>query len=195
MSVLLQHEFVLNVSGDPGVNLLATIVLTSNVLFLEGHFGRLYRTNAVDKIEMTCYLTVGIFSAIQLLLFKAGIEQIVDVSVYISEMVTFIVLFAAIAYHVFTEFCSKKCKWRESRSNEREEAADDLVDNLPEDSELNEPTFSVLEGPPQWDSAIVKTSKQGHRSSPTHPINETNDDDVSIVSTDSTAPLLDENEY
>ena len=49
--VALYLVFALNVSGDPGVNLLATIVLTGGILFLKGHFGRIYKTNTVHMIE------------------------------------------------------------------------------------------------------------------------------------------------
>ena len=189
--VALYLVFALNVSGDPGVNLLATIILICGILLLKGHFGRIYKTNAVDKIEMICYLNIGILSAIQLFLFKAGIEQTVDASAYVSGTITLLLLFIVIAYHVFTEFCSKslkKYKQRGRRCDKREDTNNDIIDHPPENIDLHEPTFSVVEGPPHRD-------RPDHRSSPTHSINEANDDDVSIISTDSTAPLLDKSDY
>ena len=41
--VALYLVFALNVSGDPGVNLLAICVITSSILFLNGHVGRIYQ--------------------------------------------------------------------------------------------------------------------------------------------------------
>ena len=86
--VALYLVFALNVSGDPGVNLLATKILICDLLLLKGHFGRIYMTSAVDKLEMICYLNIGILSAIQLFLFKAGIERTVDASAYVSGTIT-----------------------------------------------------------------------------------------------------------
>ena len=63
-------------------------VLIGGLLFLKGEFGRIYKTNTVDMIEMTCYLSIGVFSAIQLFLFKAGIERTVDASAYVSGTIT-----------------------------------------------------------------------------------------------------------
>ena len=74
--------------------------------------------------------------------------------------------YCLLLYHIFTEFCSKilkKYKQRGRRCDKREDTDNDFIDHPPEDSDLTEPTFSVVEGPPHWD-------RPGHRSSPTHSI-------------------------
>ena len=167
--VALYLVFALNVSGDPGVNLLAVIVLIVVVLFLKGCYGKIYKTNTVDTIEMACYLNTGILSATQLFLLKEGIEQTVDVSAYISGTITLILLLAVLAYHGFIEFCSKglnKCKQNETRYNaSRSRASDDDLNG----SSMVRPTFSVVEGPhyldnSQHESTVIKHSERGQRS-------------------------------
>ena len=164
--VALYLVFALNVSGDPGVNLLTVIVLIVSILFLKGRFGKVYKTNAVDTIEMACYLNIGIFSATQLFLLKGRIDHTVDVSAYISGTITLIILIIVLIYHGFTEFCSKvlkKRKLKENRCDESRRASDDLSAC----STVVKPTFSVVEGPQYLDnshSAVFEHSKRGQRS-------------------------------
>ena len=58
--------FALNVSGDPGVNLLAIITSVAVLLIIKGQFGRVYTSTFIDMIEMACYINLGVFSTIKL---------------------------------------------------------------------------------------------------------------------------------
>ena len=59
-------------------NLLAVIVLISGIFTLKSHFGKIYNTNAVDHIEMACYLNIGNFSATQLFLLREKLIMSAD---------------------------------------------------------------------------------------------------------------------
>ena len=99
--VVLFLIFVLNLSGDPGVNLLAIIVITSSILVLKGYFGRIYKNWMVDIIELACYLNLTLFSAAVFFTLKAGRDQ--TVVAYISGAIAFLLLLVALVYHVFSE--------------------------------------------------------------------------------------------
>ena len=47
--------FALNVSGDPGVNLLAITMSVVSLFVIKGQFGRVYKSPFIDMIEMACY--------------------------------------------------------------------------------------------------------------------------------------------
>ena len=97
--------FALNVSGDPGVNLLAVIVITSCLIFFKGFFGQIYKKWFVEIIEMICLLNVALFSAATLYSLEAGRDR--TTVVYISGTITFIQLLVVLAYHMSTEICLK----------------------------------------------------------------------------------------
>ena len=166
----------LNVSGDHGVNLLVIIVSVVSLLLLEANFGRIYKKSVVDKIEMTCYVNIGTFSAIKL---KVGSGKFVDATAYVSGAITIVLLTVVIIYHVYTEFYSKRCMLTRKQVDESEEANEDLTDFSKGVSDIKKPTFSVMElGLPHGD---------GQR-----PARMETTDNASIISTDSMAPLLDE---
>ena len=150
---------------------------------------------------MACYLNIGIFSATQLFLYKREIdhEQTVvnDVSTCISEIITIILLLAVLAYHGYTEVCSKglkKCKWKVSRYDERIRRINDDLTNY----SIAKQTFSVVKVPQHSDnthSALIKHSEQGQRSSKNCEqsclVHHMNYDTASTVSEDSDVALLD----
>ena len=105
LQVALYLVFALNVSGDPGVNLLAVIVITSCLIFFKGFFGQIYKKWFVEIIEMICLLNVALFSAATLYSLEAGRDR--TTVVYISGTITFIQLLVVLAYHMSTEICLK----------------------------------------------------------------------------------------
>ena len=194
--VVLYLVFALNVSGDPDVNLLAITVLLTCIFFLKGHIGRIYKSSAVDKIEMAYYLITALISVSHLFVLKVGSEQAVDAIAYVSGAITVLLFFVVISYHLWTETCTKltkKCKQRGRRADESEDLTNCQPD--PENSGLTIPTFSVVEGLPHQDRSHSAVNEQGQRSNPTHFMNGNNDDDISVISTDSVVPLLGGNDY
>ena len=101
--------FALNVSGDPGVNLLAIITSVVGLFMIKGQFGRVYQSVFVDVIEMACYANLGVLSTIKL---KFEDTRIVSIASHISGAFTVILLAVIISYHLYaivrTKY-SKRC--------------------------------------------------------------------------------------
>ena len=74
--------FALNVSGDPGVNLLAITTTVVCLLLLKGQFGRVYKMAFIDVIEMVCYANLFVFSAVRL---KFRTDKIVSITAMHQE--------------------------------------------------------------------------------------------------------------
>lgn len=122
-------------------------------------------TNAVDMIEMACYLNIGIFSATRLFLHKSGIEWTDDASTYISGTITLILLMAVLVYHVFSTFCPKslkKCRQRGGRCDEIRIDSDEVIGHR-----THKPTSTVVEAPQDMDdsqSAVIEDNEWDQRS-------------------------------
>ena len=167
--------FALNVSGDPGVNLLAITVSVVSLLLIKGHFGRVYKSSFVDVIEIAYYTNLCAFSAIRL---KFGNDKIVDITAHISGVVTLVLLIVIICYHMCTTFCSnclKRCLPSPERQlDESELITDNIIDSLSRESYRSNPTFPTVD--------LKLPVSDGKYSA--------NDDDVSLISADSTSPLI-----
>ncbi len=175
--------FALNVSGDPGVNLLAITMSVVGLFTIKGKFGQVYQSDFVDIIEMACYANLGVLSAIKL---KFDDTKIVSIAGHISGSFIVILLAGIISYHLYAILrtkCSKRC------TNERQldlyetatannSTARGCTSN---DNNIRKPTFSALYlGPP--DSA--------GQSSVRAEISKNYDED-DRASMDSSSPLLD----
>ena len=100
--IILFLVFALNLSSDPGVNLLAIIMITSNIFVLKGYFGRVYKNWMIDAMELASYLNLILFSAAAFFTLKSGTDQ--TVVVYISGGTAFILLLVILAYHILVRF-------------------------------------------------------------------------------------------
>ena len=170
--VALYLVFALNVSGDPRINLLAIILMVGGILFYKGHLGRIYWTNTVDTIEMVCYFNICSYSAIQLFLQHAEIshKQTVNYAAYISGAVTSILLLSVVVYHGYSVLCT----WcLQSKWSNLDKECNHAIMNTPVVKDLS----SDIERQPNCDSI----------NSP-----RIMDDVVSLASTDSATPLLDD---
>lgn len=98
-----------NVSSDPGVDLLAIGIAMIGILLLKGYLQgrRLYKKAFIDLLEMICYANILVSCLV--IFFSLNGDRNTETAAYISGSVTFIQLIFVLAYHVFTEFCSK-CK-------------------------------------------------------------------------------------
>ena len=98
----------LNVSGAPAVNLLVTGVVVFSLFILKAAlYGPIYRKFPVEVLETTCYINI-IFLFLSFACFYT-LETKKDQAIvaYISGIVTIALLLLLIAYHIFTEICSK----------------------------------------------------------------------------------------
>ena len=97
--------FALNVSGDPGVNLLAITMSVVSLFVVKGQFGRVYKSPFVDMIEMACYAALGLLSTIKL---KFDDIKIVSIATHISGAFIVLLLAVIISYHLYI-ILSTKC--------------------------------------------------------------------------------------
>ena len=104
--VILYLASALNVSGAPAVNLLVTgIVVFSLYVLKAALYGPVYRKLPVEFLETTCYVNIIVLSFASFYTLETKRHQIVVA--YISGIVTIASLVMVLAYHIFTEVCSK----------------------------------------------------------------------------------------
>ena len=190
--VTLYLMFALNVSGDPGLNLLVIILITGGLIFLKGFFGRIYKNWVVEIVEMICYLNIALFSAAILYTLEAGRSH--TFTVYISGSITFTLFLVVFVYHVFTEMLLKL--WKKYSQKGKDNGMENDV-QLPiiidsDQTDPPEPTFSVidmlmfLQGERSKEHTNLKSNTLQFR-------NESADEDkASTVSANSMDPLLDD---
>lgn len=181
--IALNLVFALNVSNDPGLNLLAIVVLVGAVLFLRAYVGRIYKSSIVDRIEIMCYSSAVLFSSIQLYLLKTGTMKVIDATAYVCGVVIMILFFIIIFYHMWRECdarCFRKCKRRRILEQDSVFENDkNLADYPPLTGKCPKaaPTFTVIEGPTHSDTNTIST---------------THDDSLLDNSSDSTTLLLEQ---
>ena len=186
--IVLYLVFALNVSGDPGVNLLAVIISVVGLLMIKGKIGQVYKSAFVDLIEMACYTNLGVLSTIKL---KFEDMKIINFTTHISGAFTMMLLVAIVSYHMYARLKSN-CFMRYTNMTERElnvsaNTNDTAVRGSLSNKNKNngKPTFSALYlGQPnccRQNSAKVETNE-----------NIDQDDRSSSASTDSISPLLDD---
>ena len=187
--------FALNVSGDPGVNLVGIIVVTCALLFLKGFLGQLYKNWKIDVIEMVGLLNVALFSAAQLFILKSGKDH--TANAYISVFIAALVLFLVVVYHIYTEVVLNIKSKIASRNNDCnclgvEAYHNDGQVQETSSSSSKEITYSVID-PPGCDEDLENTACQNNLSSMPQSVKESPDDDDDVQSNDSSdsnAPLL-----
>ena len=192
--VALYLVFALNVSGDPGVNLLAITIAVISILSIKGYIGKIYKMNLIDKMEMVCYANIGVFSAVSQ---TSRSKQIMQISACMSGSISLLLLLAVVVYHTYIALCSsqlRQCKLRDRQLDESDKTLNDISNRA---VSVRKPTFSALHmGLPRHgrDGTNInpETKKQDH-----HVLggclkldDETTDDYVSDDSSDVTTPLL-----
>ena len=139
--IILYIIFALNLSGDPGVNLLAIIVITSSIIILKGYFGQLYKNWMIDIIELVSYFNLILLSAAVFFTLKSGTDQ--SVAIYLSGAAAFILVLVILAYHIFYEVCLKI--WQAAKQKRvKLESNETPYYELMEDSKPK-PTCTVIE--------------------------------------------------
>ena len=189
--VTLYLVFALNVSGDPGVNLLAITLSVGAIMLLRARVGKIYKSNVIDWLEMICYSNATLFSAVQLYLLKGGNQQANDATAYVSGVIVIVLFLIVILYHMWRECgarCLKKCTGceRNSESIISCENVENLTNYPPESKcKVATPTFSVLEGPTYCQTLTKNADCNKRVCKPNTEIES--DDNVSV---DSATPLL-----
>lgn len=190
--VVLYVIFAANASGDPGINLLAISILVGALLFLRTRIGGLYKNNICDWLEMTCHLNAGLLSITNLYFLKSENEHIIKkTTVYLTEIITLLLIVAVIVYHMWSN-CFSTCVMNHCKVRRSESSCEVLDTNQPQSNNPIVPTFSVIEGISYKLQLHSKVDTQDiSRSSPSHSTSESDSDNVSVASIDSRTPLLD----
>ena len=184
--IVLYLVFALNVSGDPGVNLLAIMLSMIILLAIKGQVGCVYKSIFVDAIETICYVNLCVFSAAKL---KFGNEKIVYIIANMSGIITLTLLAVVFAYHTYNTFCTKvimKIKRYQHLVTERQ--LDDSEHSIPPIDDTitnNELIFSVVDKLPGSATLDPSMGTGNQRCS------EESDETDSLISADSASPLVD----
>ena len=183
--------FALNVSGDPGVNLMAINASAISLLLLKAHFGKIYKKKFVDIMEMACYANLGIFSTIKL---KFGDGKIVSIAAYISGVFTVMLLLIIVCHSIYYAILNSKCSKRHTNLTESQfHGNENSYDSAAVSSSMSKesyPTYSVVDMQQLADCG--KQSLQIDENDKALRLASEMNDDGASESTDSTSPLLNE---
>ena len=191
MRIVLYLVFALNVSGDPGVNLMAINASAISLLLLKAHFGKIYKNKFVDIMEMACYANLGIFSTIKL---KFVDGKIVSITAYISGAFTAMLLLIIVCHSIYYAILNSKCSKRHTNLTESQfHGNENSYDSAAVSSSMSKesyPTYSVVDMQQLADCG-KQSSQVDENDKVLRLASEMNDDGAS-ESTDSTSPLLNE---
>ena len=194
--IALYLVFALNVSGDPGVNLLATVLVGSGLLLLKGIISnQLYKNWIVDKIETVSYFNIVLLSGAGFFMREFGKDQ--TVTVCISIVIFLALLLFVLTYHVFTEVCKRLWKKKIERRRRNVDVGGNmvnLIDYPPNNIDQNdapEPTFTIINGLPDKDRALSPGVSEVIRCADSTKCQDDNEDAASTISVvNSSVPLL-----
>jgi hypothetical protein len=140
----------LNVSGDPGINLLVTGLVMVSLLLLKGCLervkGPIYRSWPVDALETSCHINIIFLSFARFYTLESNKDQ--SVVAYISGTVVLTLLLGVLAYNVIIQICpmTKLHKLRTRRDFDEVS----LMDYQPAEGVLGDqphPTVSWIDAP------------------------------------------------
>ena len=89
--------------------------------------GQVYRKWPIDVLETICYMNMGLFCLTKLFVLESSDEKGQIIVAYISGTITFVLFVAALVYHLFTEFMSKKVIWRKIETKWRKVNEDNMI--------------------------------------------------------------------
>ena len=138
--------YLVFVFSNPSLNLLVTTAVTCGLLFLKGHFGKIYdeeKSRIVDTIEMINYLNVALFSAATM--FTSQTREYQTEVAFTSVSVTFALFLFVLAYHIYTELLSTCWAALKLKLNKMFNRGIDSYSS----SDITRPTFSTVEGLPE----------------------------------------------
>ena len=95
-------------SSNPQLSVLLTIIIMGSLLILKGSIGlRLYKKVLIDILEIMLYFNIFSLASITLYDFKMNTSKQTAIA-YTSTIITFLLLFAVIAYHVISLISCRK---------------------------------------------------------------------------------------
>ena len=203
--IALYVVFALNVSNNPGVNLLAIgIVVVCLILFKGLLIHKIYKNWPIDVLELVWYFNIALVSlAKSFTLEEKESDQMVVT--YVSGAIAFILFILIVTCHIVTEIFLPLWKKIKQRSDQVEVNLVNFPPSLDSDQrDPPEPTFTILQTFPHGEqplSVLIEAGQQvqeGSRSvsrrqsERSNSVESNDDDDCSMISVDSTSPLLKE---
>ena len=160
-----------NVSNDPGINLLAIAFVVFSILLLKGCLKRnkIYRQWRLELIEMLSYINLTFFCLMSFYLLEDKTSQ--GIVAYISGSIALILFVIILFYHISFEFILKFKFWKRLLRNEPLSIRSETLTDLEDDSDTETdraaliappPTSSIVEAPPTHEqplSALVELGK------------------------------------
>ena len=156
-----------NVSNDPGINLLAVGCAMIGIIVLKSFLkkNRIYKKWPIDLLEMISYLNLTFLCLISLYLLQVGAKSSQRIVAYISGSITLMLFVIILFYHIIFELILKSRLWttirrKWAKSSPLSQIEDDNCSYTENDQAmLIEPTFTEIELPPPGEiplSALVE---------------------------------------
>ena len=142
-----------NVSNDPGTNLLALGCTLFGILVLKGYLkkNKIYKKWSVELLEIICYVNLAFICLMSFYLLEAKASQ--RVVAYISGSITLALFIIIMFYHIVFEFIMKSELWMRFRNQPprpvtQNEHEDNNFDTENDQAPLIAPTCTTVEVPP-----------------------------------------------
>ena len=146
-----------NVSNDPGINLLAVGCVMFSIVVLKSCLktNKVYKSWPIDLLEMISYLNLTLLCLINFYLLLIGAKSGQRIVAYISGSITLILFIIISCYHFTFELILKsriwntmKRKWTDSAHSPQRDL-DSCSETENDQATLIAPTFTEIECPPQ----------------------------------------------
>ena len=155
----------INVSNDPGINLLAIGFVVFGILLLKGCLknNKIYKKWPLEVIEMISYINLAFICLMSFYLLEDRIKQ--RVVAFISGSITLTLFIIIVPYHIVFEFILKSKSLKQSRNQPPNlGAGTQQIDNSDIENDqtaLIAPTCTIVEAPPPGElplSALVEAA-------------------------------------
>ena len=129
MRVLLSISSAVNMSNDPGLNLLLLGIVMIFLLVLVGQCSPIFENSVSEFIEVTFYVNIAVLFIFSLFFLQAGKHQVIIA--YISGTAAIVQFVFAISYHVYLVFLSKTALCMKLKKIFKDDNQDDELMNYP----------------------------------------------------------------
>ena len=102
--VIINVSTIINISGEPSINLLSTSLVIGSILLFQGYSGiRTYKKWPLNALEFTSYFNILAFSIAMFYVLLSDSSGYDGVIAYISISVEFVLFLCIIVYHISIE--------------------------------------------------------------------------------------------
>ena len=109
---------LVNVSNDPGVNLLTISIVITLLVIQAQRSNPIYKNSLIESLEVLCYMNLLMLCLVTLYLLNSEKHHSQIIVAHISVSFTIFLLVLVLSYHVYSEIVKKQWrKLREARGN------------------------------------------------------------------------------